>query len=36
MITGGVGKRETWRIDGEESYREEMAGPPKIATQITP
>jgi hypothetical protein len=33
MISGGVG-REIWHINAE--YHEEIDGPPKIATQVTP
>jgi hypothetical protein len=27
MITGGVGKRKGWHINGEDSYLEEIGGP---------
>jgi hypothetical protein len=27
MISGGVGKREIWHINGEDSYHEEIGGP---------
>ena len=27
MITGGVGKRKIWHINGEDSYHEEIRGP---------
>src|SRR6266852_4899499 len=36
MISSGVGKREIWHINGEDSYHEEIGGPTKIATQVTP
>jgi hypothetical protein len=36
MISGGVGKREIWNINSEDSYHGEIGGPTKIATQVTP